>query len=39
MNVAIRNGMHKLPWQPHVIAGVHKSGMLAAAMFAAKVGR
>jgi hypothetical protein len=35
MNVAIRNGMHKLPWQPHVIAGVHKSGMLAASMFSA----
>jgi hypothetical protein len=36
MNKIIRTkGLGVLPWQPQVIAGVHKSGMLAASMFAA----
>lgn len=35
MNLVIRGSLQKLPWKPDVIAGVHKSGMLAAAMFGA----
>lgn len=37
MNKTIRKALHehKIPWQPHVIAGVHKSGLLAATMFGA----
>lgn len=35
LNQIIRNGIPVLPWKPDVIAGVHRSGMLAATMFAA----
>jgi uncharacterized HAD superfamily protein len=35
MNMVIRGSLQRLPWKPDVIAGVHKSGMLAASMFGA----
>lgn len=34
MNEAIKANLHKVPWHPHVVAGVHKSGMLAASIWA-----
>jgi uncharacterized HAD superfamily protein len=34
MNQLIRGSLQKLPWAPEVVAGVHKSGMLAAVQFA-----
>ena len=35
MNKTIRANLPKLPWKPEVIAGVHKSGLLAATIFGA----
>lgn len=34
MNATIRASLQTLPWPPEVVAGVHKSGMLAATQFA-----
>lgn len=36
MAKVIRDSCNALPWQPEVIAGVHKSGLLAATMFGAR---
>lgn len=33
LNQAIRGSLQQLPWAPEVVAGVHKSGMMAATQF------